>query len=308
MVIESLEKRPQTVQFETHSYCNASCEFCCHSIMTREKGKMSNELIENILKQCNEVNTLIPFLMGEPFMDKRIINIIKKCKELQPQSSVILHSNMSLCTNEHIKEILDNNLVDEIHISFYGINEQQYKQLQGLDYYQVVERIIHFVNERNKRGLTKPLIVCDYILMHELMPLLQQFEKFWRVIVDDVRTVSYDDWHGNQPDRGNEYHPIRLQRIPCYKLWQILNVHWNGEVPLCCMDYNANIVLGDLTKQSLQEVWQGEKLKQIREIHINQEYSKLPMCKHCNSWKCNNPSWWNAMWTIIYSDSVDESL
>ena len=308
MVIESLEKRPPTIQFETHSYCNASCEFCCHSIMSRQKGKMSNELIDKILKQCDGIETIIPFLMGEPFLDTRIIEILKKIKHEQPNSLVVLHTNMSLCKDEYIVEILDNALVDEIHISFYGIDEQQYKKLQGLDYYEVVERIIKLVSERNKRGLKKPLIVCDYILMDELMPHLKQFESFWKPIVDDIRTVFYEDWHGNQPDRGKEYHPVQLQRIPCYKLWQTLNVHWNGQVPLCCMDYNTDIVLGDLNEQTLQEVWHGDKLKQIREIHINQEYEKMPICQKCSSWKCNNPTWWNAMWTIIYSDAVDDSL
>jgi radical SAM protein with 4Fe4S-binding SPASM domain len=42
-------------------------------------------------------------------------------------------------------------------------------------------------------------------------------------------------------------------------------VLWDGRVVPCCRDSDAALVLGDLTKQSLEEIWSGAEIKRLRE-------------------------------------------
>lgn len=300
MQLSALERCPQLLQFETHAMCNANCNFCCHSMMKRKKGRMPDKLIKKLLAQADGIDTLIPFLMGEPFLDNRIIKVLHMCRAIQPQCSIVLHSNMSLCHKQYATEIIEKNLVDEIHTSFYGISPHQYKKLQGLDYFQVVRNILYLIQEREKRGRKNPVVICDYILMDELLPYYNAFKEYWQPIVDAVRTVCYDDWHGDQPDRGSRFHPVRLTRTPCFRLWHDMNVHWDGNVVLCCIDYEQEVVLGNVNKQSLAEIWQGERMKEIRSLHMEGRYDEIPICGKCNAWKYSNPDWWNKMWTIGY--------
>jgi len=55
-------------------------------------------------------------------------------------------------------------------------------------------------------------------------------------------------------------------------------VDWNGDVVLCCDDWNHSTVLGNLKKQTIEEIWKGEKLRKIREAHVKGEFYKVPLC------------------------------
>jgi MoaA/NifB/PqqE/SkfB family radical SAM enzyme len=52
---------------------------------------------------------------------------------------------------------------------------------------------------------------------------------------------------------------------PCSEPWTTINVNAAGEVRPCCFN---DQVLGDLTKQSLDEVWNGQAYRQLRADHL----------------------------------------
>jgi MoaA/NifB/PqqE/SkfB family radical SAM enzyme len=70
-----------------------------------------------------------------------------------------------------------------------------------------------------------------------------------------------------------------------------------GIVAVCSSDAFMQYPLGDVRKQSLISIWEGEKLNFIREQLINKERHRLPLCSKCdcesghmmelgkNSWK-----------------------
>ena len=70
-----MEAAPAIVQFETICGCNANCTFCSYGQMKRSKGLMDGNLIESIIQQAKGAHSLIPFLIGEPFLDQRMREI-----------------------------------------------------------------------------------------------------------------------------------------------------------------------------------------------------------------------------------------
>jgi radical SAM protein with 4Fe4S-binding SPASM domain len=65
-------------------------------------------------------------------------------------------------------------------------------------------------------------------------------------------------------------------------------VDWNGDVVLCCDDWNHREVLGNLKEKSIEDIWFGDRLKQIREMHLKEEFDKVPICHACNK----KTIWW----------------
>ena len=57
----------------------------------------------------------------------------------------------------------------------------------------------------------------------------------------------------------------------------------NGDVVLCCMDYNLKHVIGNLLKQKYEDIFEGEELKKIIEINESPEFSKCSICKSCEN-------------------------
>jgi len=58
-----------------------------------------------------------------------------------------------------------------------------------------------------------------------------------------------------------------------------------GKVVTCAVDLDARFVAGDITKQTLKEVWNG-KLRELRDLHNAGLYQQLPEnCRDCRDWQ-----------------------
>lgn len=57
----------------------------------------------------------------------------------------------------------------------------------------------------------------------------------------------------------------------------------NGDVVLCCMDYDLKHVIGNLLTQSYEEVMQGEKLAEIIKWNEDPKFNKCSICKSCEN-------------------------
>jgi hypothetical protein len=57
----------------------------------------------------------------------------------------------------------------------------------------------------------------------------------------------------------------------------------NGDVVLCCMDYNLKHVIGNLLEQTYDEVMQGDKLAEIVKMNEADGFDKCSICKSCEN-------------------------
>ncbi|MDP3486950.1 MAG: SPASM domain-containing protein [Bacillota bacterium] len=297
-LFRNMETSPAIVQFETICGCNANCTFCSYGQMTRPKGLMDYELIEGIIRQAERAESLIPFLIGEPFLDQRMRDILALCKKTHPSAATILYSNMALCDAKTAEWLVHDQTLDRLCPSFYGPTPEIYRALQPpLDFHQVRQNIIHLLRLRQAMGKRRPRVEMQYILMDKTAGLLDQFKKYWSVIADGVAVVNHDTWHGLKADQS----PAGFRRyppgpIPCSRLWDSFNVHYDGTVVACCIDLEEEEVIGRMPRQTLKEVWHGKPLQRLRSLHLAGRQNEIPLCRNCTSWS-SNPSWWINFWT-----------
>ena len=60
----------------------------------------------------------------------------------------------------------------------------------------------------------------------------------------------------------------------------------NGDVVLCCMDYNLKHIIGNLFTQSYSDLFTGEGLNRLRIDNMTPGQSKCSICKSCD-WAVN---------------------
>lgn len=72
--------------------------------------------------------------------------------------------------------------------------------------------------------------------------------------------------------------PIRCGKTVTYDQWVLLP---NGDVVLCCMDYDLKHVLGNLTTQTTTEIRRGEAFKRILIENARDEFSDCSLCRTC---------------------------
>lgn len=70
-------------------------------------------------------------------------------------------------------------------------------------------------------------------------------------------------------------------RRPCAALWRTPNVQASGVVVPCCRDIDLFLNLGNLRDNTIDEIWFGEKIKDIRAAHLGGDLSKYPVCANC---------------------------
>jgi radical SAM protein with 4Fe4S-binding SPASM domain len=63
-------------------------------------------------------------------------------------------------------------------------------------------------------------------------------------------------------------------------MWHSCVITWDGKVVPCCFDKDAKFVLGDLTQQTFEEIWNGKKYQDFRKslLYSRQE---IEICKNC---------------------------
>lgn len=73
-------------------------------------------------------------------------------------------------------------------------------------------------------------------------------------------------------------------RKPCGFPFQRLTVGWDGKVYPCCVPWwDESLCVGDLRKETIAEIWHGEKMSAIRAAVAKAEYEH-PVCVNCTSW------------------------
>ena len=72
---------------------------------------------------------------------------------------------------------------------------------------------------------------------------------------------------------------IKKAPLVCEDPFAKLAINFNGTASVCCVDWSHNTVVGDLNKESFKEIWQGEKLKKFRIIHLEEKELKFKHVK-----------------------------
>jgi radical SAM protein with 4Fe4S-binding SPASM domain len=59
-----------------------------------------------------------------------------------------------------------------------------------------------------------------------------------------------------------------------------MTINWDGSVVPCCLDYEGEIILGNVKNQTLKEIWLGDGFKQFRK-KLLKDINSVDMCKKC---------------------------
>ena len=72
-------------------------------------------------------------------------------------------------------------------------------------------------------------------------------------------------------------------RPPCAGLWNTPMVQVNGDVTTCCLDEHLENKIGNTTKSTLAQIWNGETMQAWRVAHVEGRFEDSgPLCPRCN--------------------------
>lgn len=287
---DNLPKFPYLVDIEITNNCNLRCIFCGQQAMTRERGFISENIINKVVEECAEHGTPIRFIRwGESFLHPKIIDFVKYIKS----KGLLLHitTNGLVINTNQIKSLIKLQL-DSIIFSFQGATKEQYELMRNNhEYNKLKANIIEMVRLRGDKE--KPFIHISSTMTNETKEEIEQFVNYWGAIVDSVgigkTNLSRLSAHQIKSFEilGKIEHLKKQETIkkfyrPCTEVYQKLSIDWDGKVTCCCGDFDNFLVVGNLYQSSLSDIWNNSKeLKLIRETLDRNMHKTLNLCSTC---------------------------
>ena len=288
-LIESFFDRPRVLQIETIAKCNAKCPFCPTPRIKRKRSVIPDQLFQKIVRDCKELKPRMiwPFLNGEPFLDKKILERIDYINRVIPDQRLGLFTNASLLTESKIKRFFDYNIA-LLHVSINAASEDTYQKIMGLSYKRLLENMELILKYKRDALIEVSFVVCE-----ENKDEVDDFRTKWSNRVDRIGVRGLGSWSGQiiSGDTGlkEAYRKIRrrlkgiiLPYGPC--TWQIMNVFVlsNGKVCHCCGDSEGIFTIGDANKETLFDIWHSDFNRKLRYKHLLGTHVRdIAICKNC---------------------------
>jgi MoaA/NifB/PqqE/SkfB family radical SAM enzyme len=287
--IPRLEKIPSFVIVENSNLCNLSCIFCPNESMKRQRGIISDSLFKNIVDQCAKagIQNLLIQGFGEPLMDKDYLAKVDYAKR-SGIKNVHCVTNGILLTRDIARGLIEAGL-EYLYISIDAASKEIYGQIhkepgssKPSDKFQdVVENIDNLIALKKELKSSKPKIEVRFKDFDVNKGDLSRFIRKYRNNVEKVNIfMNIFNWPGSGIN-NNLPRNFCLIKFPCYNLWSSVYVTFDGRVALCCQDYECRIELGDLSKESIIDIWHGERLANVRRQHLEGKFNANPVCREC---------------------------
>ena len=245
---------PTEIEISESGTCNRKCSFCPRSAPSFEDIKefISKDLVNKISAELSELDYkgVVRFSgFVEPMLDKKIFDHIDTFKKFCPKSRIEMVTNGDPLNIDRLKKLFDNGL-DKILISVYDGKED----------------VIKFQNMIDKLKLKKDqYIIRDRSLSEEYdfgITLSNRAGMMENAEYKIAKTVS----------------PLKN---PCYIPSYTLFFDYLGDVLMCPHDWGKKIILGNLKKEKLIDIWFKDKAIKIRNILVNSNRNFSP-CNVCD--------------------------
>jgi radical SAM protein with 4Fe4S-binding SPASM domain len=278
--------RPAHLKIELTNACNLRCPLCPHPRMERAQGMMSPSLLARIVEMAApELEFAYLHHLGESLLHPALGEMIAIAKSRG--AAVGLSTNGTLLDGERSAALLDGGL-DLLVISLDAASEATYaamrppRRVGATSLAAVTGRIEAFLVEREIRARAggRPLVSVQMLVTPKNAPEADAFVARWHRPERGVAVMLKEprDWAGAVPLVPP---PSTVGRGRCRMPWTELTILWDGRVVPCANHAEAVNVLGDLTHQTLDEVWNGPAMRALRAAHARGDAAAVPVCARC---------------------------
>ncbi len=291
---------PVLIELQTMNRCNASCPACPYTNTIGKKAFkfISDKTYDNILdqlKQESDFQALVLTYQNEPLLDKRLVEMARKFKKVMPNKHLEIATNASLLTPKVATQLYK--YFDLIDISVNAHSQKTYNSvMKGLDW-DVLQQNLDFIS-KNKKFIDKTII--RFIKQKENINEQKEFKKYWNAKGFRVFGFDINDRNGTLEN----YDKLKIsktflketQLFVLKNITKIISSHClipsfssyiraEGDVVLCFTDYTDKYLMGNIHNNTIREIFNSAKYKNIRNQLQKNNISKETPCFNCKLYK-----------------------
>lgn len=280
---------PQLLQVQTQYGCNARCVFCP---MGREEnqihGRMDDATFARIVDEAvdSNVKVLSPYLQNDPLVDRRLHERVgyireRRGRKVFPKTKII--TNGGLLTEQRAYDLIRAGL-EYIVFSVHGVDALVYNDImQGPKFETTIRNIERFLRVKAELKSKTPHVEIWAVRTKDVDRQLEDVKKFWADRKVKFKARELDNRaHPEITDNddltleGDEWKYATHCVIPFWRAW----ILWNGDMVLCCVDWERRHVFGNIHEQSIRDIWNSEGYRQYRDRMRANDFAGT-LCEHC---------------------------
>ena len=275
------------VYLEVTDVCNYHCVHCYANTQRNANSFMSSEDVTCYLEQIRHFGDCdIRITGGEPFLNKDIRQIIGVVdRNISPLTKHSIVTNGSFCMDDAIFALRKG---FEIQISIYGVNAEKFCSFTGASSasYERVMDNLKKLSESPYREQILLLFSVNALTYDDIDTFVSMADSLGlRYILNRPASVgrAVENWERLRLplEKLTAFSKSQRPKQPffCYHLCQL---HWisimtNGDVTPCGFFRDQKYVLGNLKRNSFEQIWRSRGYDEFRWLNAND----VEKCKDC---------------------------
>lgn len=287
---------PISYSIEPTNHCNLKCPECPSGLgaLTRPLGLLKSEDFKKLVDEISKTGFYIQlFFQGEPYINKNLPEMISYAQSKKVYVSI--STNGHFVNAKNVDQVLDN-APDKLIFSVDGLDEESYQKYRiGGTFEQADSGLRALINRKIERGLKKPFVEFQFIVMKQNEHQLDEVKKYCKEVGVDklvfktMQISSYENALKFLPTNKKfrryalDDQSFRIKneiKNHCFALWRTSVITWDGRVVPCCFDKDAENEIGLVNGKSFSEIWRSAKYYNFRKKILDDRKSES-MCTNC---------------------------
>lgn len=287
---------PLTLTIELVNRCNLTCVMCYTVNHKTAKATLTLDQLQTVFDDA-KLHGLPAVIIGigsEGLLYKDIRKVILMAKNTGVMDIFLFTNGVLL--NEALSEFLIEQKVSRILISLDAATPETYKKIRGKDELLRIEKNVRsLLAAKQRRGSELPIVRLSFCVQKDNEHEQATFLEKWSAEVDylDFQVLSDFGYVSEILETGSVKDPARPvasegDKFFCHHPFGYLNIWSNGDITPCCVYYGKKLVMGNIARDKLSDVWKGEGMAELRRQFMTGNVNET--CRVCLSQRENHIS------------------
>ena len=288
---------PVSISIEPTTSCNLRCPECPSGLrsFTRPTGMLNQNVFQNVIDQLSStLHYLTFYFQGEPYLNPQFLDMVNyaSSKGIYTATS----TNAHYLNDEAARKTVESGL-DRLIISLDGTTQDTYESYRiGGKLDKVIEGTKNIIHWKKKLRAKTPHVAFQFLVVkhneHQIPDVyaLAKDLEVDQVLLKTAQIYDFEngsdliptlDQYSRYRKNGDNTYSVKNKLLNhCWKMWHSCVITWDGKVVPCCFDKDAHFVLGDLSKNTFEEIWYSDKYVEFRRSLLTSR-NEIEICKNC---------------------------
>ena len=310
---------PNRIVLELTNRCNLRCVMCSQNSREFKFADLKVSILRKIEPILPKVQEVALFGWGEPLIAKNFVKIFKQVSQFDIKTYIVTNG---LKLSEELAAMLVEKKLTYLGFSVDGANKHTYSRIRKFSNYDTVMRNLkYFVKLKGGRGQGTYTRLAMVLMRSNLDELPNLIKLAGEMGLDEVRATYLTAYGKEIAEESLFFTPEKIKPVfdkalkvgeksgVKVSLPEVIGLEGTGEVKPkgpagCTRPFNDTFikangqvtpcsvsatVVGDLNKQSFEDVWNGRAYGEFRKkIKSSNPPAECANCPQCNFLDVNN--------------------